>query len=501
MFFPFLEKPLYLIPKAHPNSEKPWLEWRLSFSIVEKNIFESVRYIFRKVYLLCKSLMKTWQMKYKYDFPSYVLKTVFLWTYEDWKKSKKEFTEDDILDMMLQLFCNLYEYCKDGVVPMYFIPEVNLLDQYSEIAEGGFITILQARTNLQSLSLSICEHFQEPFSSAAIFCSSHYLQPSYFGLPYLYREKILENKDIFDNEDKLELMHELYITLLFILKQGILQKFDDDNCFNVLYYLMVYGYSYIPKMSHLEAMPIGFIIAYSTSIKKFFKNLFPVDVAVLFEDSLDREIRARTQENLLQSFKEEELPEKWINGDFDNHNISFLHEWHRFGNREHSEEVHKQIMGEKEFFELDLLFQYLASYINSRFVEKFKLRCLKEIKARTEAPTGSPKSYFLRHLVQDMFEMYSYCFTDGKFHLPTPAIYMSYLRQLVVNMKCKAQNELNNGNDNVLNSFFYNHLDRTFIIDGRISDEWGFCDKEGNYLSYSRRKENTVPFSWTFIDK
>ena len=36
-------------------------------------------------------------------------------------------------------------------------------------------------------------------------------------------------------------------------------------------------------------------------------------------------------------------------------------------------------------------------------------------------------SYFLKYLVQDMFEMYSYGFTDDKFHLPTPAVYMSYL--------------------------------------------------------------------------
>ena len=100
-----------------------------------------------------------------------------------------------------------------------------------------------------------------------------------------------------------------------------------------------------------------------------------------------------------------------------------------------------------------------------------------------------------------MFQMYSYSFTDGKFHLATPTIYMSYLRQVVVNMKCKAQNELNNSNDNVLNSQFYKSLDRGFIIDGRISDGWGFCNKEGIYVAYGRRKAKGVPFSWTFIDK
>ena len=158
-------------------------------------------------------------------------------------------------------------------------------------------------------------------------------------------------------------------------------------------------------MSECKSMPVPFINMYIDSIKRFLSIFFPIDISRIFRVSLDDKIRARTQSILLQSLKEEELTEKWINGDFDNHDILFLHEWHRFGNKKHSEKMHKQIMSEEEFFTLDVVFEYLASYINSRFAEKFKLRCWKEVKARTEATPGSPKSYFLRHLVQDMFEM------------------------------------------------------------------------------------------------
>lgn len=368
MFFPFLEKPLYLIPKAHPSSEKPYLEWRLSFSIVEKNIFESVKYIFRKVNLLCKTLTATWQMEY--HFLNYALKTVFLWTYEDWEKSKKEFTEDDILEMVLQLFCNFYKYCKEKVVPMYFIPEVNILDQYPEIIEGVLIKRLKSFTNLQSLSLSICEHFQDQFSKefdpdsfqfldSFLHYSSICLQPSYFGLPYLCREKCLENKGIFGDEGKLELTHELYITLLFMLKRLTIIKFydssDDQRLLHILCYLMVYGYSYIPHriISQLKVMPVPFINMYATRIKKFLSTFFPNDVSPIFKVSLDDKIRERTQSILLQSFKEEKLPKKWFDEDFNNHDILFLHEWHRFGNKEHSEKIHKQIMSEETFFTLE----------------------------------------------------------------------------------------------------------------------------------------------------
>ena len=55
-----------------------------------------------------------------------------------------------------------------------------------------------------------------------------------------------------------------------------------------------------------------------------------------------------------------------------------------------------------------------------------------------ERPTGSPKCIFFRHQVQDMFEMHSYGLTGGKFHLPNPTVYMSYLRQVVVDMKCQS---------------------------------------------------------------
>lgn len=119
---------------------------------------------------------------------------------------------------------------------MYFIPEVNILDQYPETNEGVLITRLKAFTNLRSLSLSICEHFQDQFSKEfhpeilqfedpVLHCPSNRLQPSYFGLPYLCHEKC---KSIFGDEDKLELIHELYITFLFMLKGRIIYNVDND---------------------------------------------------------------------------------------------------------------------------------------------------------------------------------------------------------------------------------------------------------------------------------
>ena len=100
---------------------------------------------------------------------------------------------------------------------------------------------------------------------------------------------------------------------------------------------MVYGHKYIPYRLTLdfELIPVNFIKMYFASIKKFLNDFFPPDVSAIFDVSLDDNIKARVQNILLQSFQKEELPEKWINGNFDNHDMLFLHEWYRFGNSEH----------------------------------------------------------------------------------------------------------------------------------------------------------------------
>ena len=70
-------------------------------------------------------------------------------------------------------------------------------------------------------------------------------------------------------------------------------------------------------------------------------------------------------------------------------------------------------------------------------------------------------------------------------------VYMSYLRQLMVNMTCKIQNDFPD--------FYWYIIKKTYIIDGAINDQWGFFVK-GNYVTYNQRKVTSVPFSWTFVD-
>ena len=79
-----------------------------------------------------------------------------LWIYDAWQKSKMKFTEDDILNMMLEIFRNICKFYKDGNVPRYFIPKLNLLEEYSKEIKKAFVEKLKALANLQSLPFSIC---------------------------------------------------------------------------------------------------------------------------------------------------------------------------------------------------------------------------------------------------------------------------------------------------------------------------------------------------------
>ena len=162
-------------------SKNEWEEWRLSFSLVEKEIFVNVPWLFRKAYLLCKIVTTEW--KKTYNFHSYILKTTFLWTYEEWRRTNKVFTEDDLLTMMVDIFRCLLNFYEKRNVRKYFIPELNVLDQYSqtkklEFSERPSENLSQQRyvaevndllgeiknlTTLASLASFVCKKIKFPF--------------------------------------------------------------------------------------------------------------------------------------------------------------------------------------------------------------------------------------------------------------------------------------------------------------------------------------------------
>ena len=79
----------------------------------------------------------------------------------------------------------------------------------------------------------------------------------------------------------------------------------------------------------------------------------------------------------------------------------------------------------------------------------------------------SKRSYLFQHLLPDTCEMYNYKFTVKKFTLPTPAVNISFLLQLLVNIE-----------------EFHNKSKLVAKTVHRIPDKWGYTLKEGNGYIY-----------------
>lgn len=115
-----------------------------------------------------------------------------------------KFTEDDILNMMLEIFRNICKFYKDGNVPRYFIPKLNLLEEYSKEIKKAFVEKLKALANLQSLPFSICQNSSKPFVDiyqGPILFHQQFLKtaiylrkPLFYNLWYLYNEKSIKIK-------------------------------------------------------------------------------------------------------------------------------------------------------------------------------------------------------------------------------------------------------------------------------------------------------------------
>ena len=377
-------------------------------------------------------------MEKKYEFPSYILKTIFLWTHENWQKANKDYTGNDLLTMMLDVFSYLLKCYENQNVQMYFIPEQNPLEQHSKSKEREFLNYLQDEyvvisrdllgesqknliirlkelTNLTSLAYFVCEKFEFPFAPIVqsfisdkkckiinagekspvmawrVVAQSIIERPSSHDLFFLYTTKILQNKDSFHKEDSLEILYEIYATLLCTLERIVFDKIlglgrvATNPLQHILYFLRLSGNNYFAS----DSMTIDFIAEYCDAIIKFFSgentipgsNLWAVDNYYVLKKQQQTDLR----ESLLKEFDKEELPKLWLNGDFDNQKIS-LNYWFKFyglklnGNKEESEKLQKTIE-EDIFWSVDSNFNKLLGNLNEYFSSNFLDRCLKEVMA------------------------------------------------------------------------------------------------------------------------
>jgi len=129
--------PLYFVPKSHPNSDHPKVEWRLSFSMAEKAIVSALPPIHKRAFMICKSLNEKfkdiWDAEQIEPLTTFHWKTALLWIMDECDENLlKRDDHRQVYDLVKNLVKYLLQALKIRKLTNYFVPGMNLLTIYSE---------------------------------------------------------------------------------------------------------------------------------------------------------------------------------------------------------------------------------------------------------------------------------------------------------------------------------------------------------------------------------
>lgn len=133
-----IEQGCTLIPKPHPKSTCPDLEWQFNFSIAEHLLFKSLSTSQRHGFLVLKLLLKN--MVHHTPFKTKHLKSVFLMACEE---MHVDVWETNFSGCVLYVLSSLLSCLKANFLPHYFIPENNLIDSCREDEITTMCTIVE----------------------------------------------------------------------------------------------------------------------------------------------------------------------------------------------------------------------------------------------------------------------------------------------------------------------------------------------------------------------
>ena len=129
----------HVIPVAHPESSRPDIEYRISFSVAEKHIIRKWSTKQARCYYLCKNVcdnfMKPDDNSQK-GLCSYFIKTVMFWMCE--QKPQNFWEEKDLVECAQEIWVIIAEMVRNNVLPHYFIPDNNLINLFS-IGQTAFV--------------------------------------------------------------------------------------------------------------------------------------------------------------------------------------------------------------------------------------------------------------------------------------------------------------------------------------------------------------------------
>ena len=128
-----LNSDCHIVPVAHAQSTNPDIEFRFSFSLIEKQLIQNWGIIQFKCYFLCKELIKhhlQGDRENEKGLCSYFAKTIIFWMTENNPSTYwEEHTTIELVDMILE---TMRGYLLKKCCPNYFIPENYMIDHYPQ---------------------------------------------------------------------------------------------------------------------------------------------------------------------------------------------------------------------------------------------------------------------------------------------------------------------------------------------------------------------------------
>ena len=119
----------HLVPIGHPLSDMKLMEWRISFSMAERELVWSFNHVQMQCYAIMKVLLKEF-IKVKCSPQNQVLCSYFIKTFLFWRYEATELNFWHAENLREWVKYLLSEFCKcvqEGVLQHYFIPKFNLL--------------------------------------------------------------------------------------------------------------------------------------------------------------------------------------------------------------------------------------------------------------------------------------------------------------------------------------------------------------------------------------
>ena len=207
-------------------------EWRISFSLAENKLGQSLSPMKRRVVVLLKIIKKAYLSDHDV-ISTYILKNLFFW---ECKNRENDFwREDNTAECLLSLLDRLAECLKKRHLPHYIMPDSYLMsgDPVLEVRKNIFQRTVSFLTRLQ-LMMFQSRDFLSDFNDTKVQNkpnSNEEPNNLIYSLCQLYKKIIVDEHSVRNNENAMKGQHIMSIIDGCLSMHGILEKLLSERIF------------------------------------------------------------------------------------------------------------------------------------------------------------------------------------------------------------------------------------------------------------------------------